>query len=150
MKLGWIKVPDGKWRASIGILFFRQEPTQNALAFFGWFNNIWNGADKNDSPKSLIDDNLNFKTLLKENDTEAISELYKSILKGNILSFFKGIGYNENEMINVLPDLYPKSTKFKGNEMTAFDGGFTSNVILPDLIGLGKSVSRGFGAITKN
>ena len=33
--------------------------------------------------------------------------------------------------------------------MIAFSGRFTANVLLPDFIGLGKSVSRGFGAIQK-
>ncbi|MDZ7899258.1 MAG: CRISPR-associated endonuclease Cas6 [Arcicella sp.] len=33
--------------------------------------------------------------------------------------------------------------------MMAFGGTFMTNALLPDYIGLGKSVSRGFGSIVK-
>jgi len=33
--------------------------------------------------------------------------------------------------------------------MLTFGGGFVCNVQLPDYIGLGKSVARGFGTITR-
>jgi CRISPR/Cas system CSM-associated protein Csm3 (group 7 of RAMP superfamily) len=43
-----------------------------------------------------------------------------------------------------------KITKFKNKTMMAFEGSFTSNARLPDLIGLGKSTARGYGTITYN
>ena len=33
--------------------------------------------------------------------------------------------------------------------MTVFAGGFLTNAVLPDYIGLGKAVSPGFGAVKK-
>jgi hypothetical protein len=105
------------------------------------FVTLWMGLNQKNFPP--------YRTLRKENDTVAINEMFKSILKGNILSYFKSINYTETERINVLPELKEKKTKFKGIEMVAFEGEFTTNVSLPDLIGLGKSVSRGFGAIIK-
>ena len=72
------------------------------------------------------------------------------ILVGNILSFFKGIGLYLPEgvriMATVRPDA-PRTTNLKNTRMMAFGGQFTTNALLPDLIGLGKSVSRGFGTI---
>jgi len=88
-----------------------------------------------------------YNILRKEKDNESINDLFKSILKGNILSFFKSINYTETERINIMPELFGRTTKFKGIDMIAFEGQFTANVILPEYIGLGKSVSRGFGTI---
>jgi len=76
-----------------------------------------------------------------------ITLMLKKILIGNILSFFKGIGYTATKEIDLLPLVIPKKTKFKNKDMEAFIGDFYTNVALPDFIGLGKSVSRGFGTI---
>jgi hypothetical protein len=38
-------------------------------------------------------------------------------------------------------------TTLKGQTMVGFVGSFTLNLQIPDLLGLGKSVSRGFGTI---
>lgn len=105
------------------------------------FVTLWMGLNQKNYPA--------YKELKKKNDLESINEMFKSILKGNILSFFKSINYTELEKINVLPELKEKKTQFKGIDMLAFEGGFTTNVKLPDLIGLGKSVSRGFGTVLK-
>ncbi len=93
----------------------------------------------------------NFKEYLDKPE-DARKEFLNRILTGNILSFFKGIGlYLEpEERILLTAQTREKSTKFKDQHMIAFQGTFTANVLLPDLIGLGKSVSRGFGVIQKN
>ncbi len=51
-------------------------------------------------------------------------------------------------MVTVRPQ-EEKRTGFKDNLMTAIGGGFTTNAMLPDWVGLGKSVSRGYGTIQK-
>ena len=74
------------------------------------------------------------------------------ILTGNILSFFKGVGLYLPEDNRILVSLRPQEerlTGFKDQLMTGIAGGFTANVLLPDFIGLGKSVSRGYGAVEK-
>ena len=74
------------------------------------------------------------------------------ILVGNILSFFKGVGLRLPEGVRLLATVRPeeeKRTGFKDNLMTAIGGGFTTNAMLPDWVGLGKSVSRGYGTIQK-
>ena len=43
-----------------------------------------------------------------------------------------------------------RETQFKNNAMLAFEGGFVTNAILPELVGLGKSVARGFGTIGRS
>ena len=72
------------------------------------------------------------------------------ILVGNILSLFKGIGLflpeGERILATVRPE-EPRRSNLKDTPFMAFGGQFTTNELLPDLIGLGKSVSRGFGTI---
>ena len=78
--------------------------------------------------------------------------LLERILIGNILSMSKGLGYVVKEKIEVLRmDVYPVRTpvRLKEIEMTGFKGTFAVNFELPDLIGLGKSVSRGFGTVRR-
>ena len=72
------------------------------------------------------------------------------ILTNNILSFFKSVGHHETQQIMVKVQLQaPRLAGFKDQKLLTFMGGFVTNVQLPDLIGLGKSVSRGYGAIRK-
>lgn len=74
------------------------------------------------------------------------------ILTGNILSFFKGVGLYLPEDKRILVSVRPREerlTGFKDQLMTGITGGFTANVLLPDFIGLGKSVSRGYGTIER-
>ncbi len=73
------------------------------------------------------------------------------VLIGHILSFFKNmdIRLKPEERIMTKVQVKEKSTLFRGHRMLAFSGQFTTNALLPDGIGLGKSVSRGFGTIKK-
>ena len=78
--------------------------------------------------------------------------LLRRILIGNILSMSKGLGYVVTEEIKVSQlDVYPVKTpvRLKGVGMTGFKGSFSVNFDLPDYLGLGKSVSRGFGTIKR-
>jgi hypothetical protein len=78
--------------------------------------------------------------------------LLERILIGNILSMSKGLGYVVTQEIKVSRlDVYPVRTpvRLKGVEMTGFKGTFAVNFDLPDLTGLGKSVSRGFGTVQR-
>jgi hypothetical protein len=74
------------------------------------------------------------------------------ILTGNILSFLKGIDLYLPEDKRIMVTVRPSDerlTGFKNQLMTGITGGFTTNVALPNYIGLGKSVSRGYGVIIK-
>jgi len=82
-------------------------------------------------------------------DPEAQKDLLESILKGNILAFAKGIGWHVEERIQLeITEIKEKKfLPFKKNKLLAFSLNFTSNVSLPDYIGLGKGSSIGFGII---
>ena len=80
------------------------------------------------------------------------NDLLRRTLIGNILSMSKGLGYVVTEEIEVSKlDVYPakEPVRLKGVRMIGFKGTFAVNFELPDYIGLGKSVSRGFGTIKR-
>ena len=82
-------------------------------------------------------------------DEKEKEDMLNSILVGHVLSFFRNVDLElkatERLMVNL--KIQEKSTKFKENRMIAFTGSFLINAHLPNFIGLGKSVSRGFGTI---
>ena len=93
----------------------------------------------------------NYEKYQKLPDQEARTAMLNSILTGHILGFLRStqIELQDHERIMVKVAIQQKSTLFKEQKMVAFTGTFIANVLLPDSIGLGKSVSRGFGTIKK-
>jgi len=87
---------------------------------------------------------------LLENEKEK-TEFLEKIMIGNILSFAKGIGWNVDRQIELTIPNIPKLHlfSFKKFQMTGFNLDFITNISIPDFIGLGKSVSRGFGIIRR-
>lgn len=83
---------------------------------------------------------------------EAISEkiaLLDSILSANILSLFIGFDYHSRQKskASILEIVSSRTVRYKDTEMQAFDIRFKCNANLPELCGLGKGASRGFGVI---
>jgi hypothetical protein len=83
----------------------------------------------------------------EKSDQAEQKKLLERILIGNFLSFFKGMDHFIETKIEIDIQFREKQTRFKNNIMLAFEGSFKTNLELPDLIGLGKSVARGFGTI---
>ncbi|MBA7533185.1 hypothetical protein ES705_25420 [subsurface metagenome] len=90
----------------------------------------------------------NYQRYKKYNYVERTDQL-KSILIRNIMAIAKTFKYFINSKIMVNTRLKETSIKFKGKGMIGFLGAFQVNFKLPNYIGLGKSVSRGFGTIKK-
>lgn len=89
----------------------------------------------------------NHKLYIEMSKEEQVQKLQR-ILCSNMISFFKSVGHQEAERIMVNLQLEaPQLAGFKDQKLWTFKGGFVSNVQLPDYIGLGKSVARGFGTI---
>lgn len=101
------------------------------------FETLWMGINQKNHNRYLIADELEKQHMLER------------VLIGNCLSFFKSMDHFVEEQIQIKGTFKEKSTRFKNNRMLAFEGMFTTNLLLPDYIGLGKSVSRGFGTIQK-
>lgn len=70
-------------------------------------------------------------------------------LQNNILSFYKGLSFRVEERIMAIAQVEEKQTQFKNQSMLAFAGRFITNAFLPDWVGIGKAVSRGFGTISQ-
>ena len=84
-----------------------------------------------------------------EGDETAQIALLESILKGNLLTFAKGIKWWVEAPVEVkitkIKEL--KMLEFKRKKMLAFSINFTTNMSLPDYVGLGKGASSGFGVV---
>ncbi len=74
-------------------------------------------------------------------------DLLNRVLIGNMISLSKALGYTVPGRILVSADTRLRLTKLKGLELSGFSGFFATNFLIPDLLGLGKSVSRGFGTV---
>ena len=85
-----------------------------------------------------------------ESKREARRELLRRTLIGNILSASKGLDYVVLEEIRLeIGRLRLRKCELKGTSFIGFLGGFMVNFVIPDYMGLGKSVSRGFGTVKR-
>jgi len=90
----------------------------------------------------------NYQRYKNYNYSERTDQL-RSILIRNIMAMAKTFQYFIESKIIVNTSLKETTIKFKGKDAIGFLGNFQVNFNLPDYIGLGKSVSRGFGTIKK-
>lgn len=76
-------------------------------------------------------------------------EFLEKILVGNMLSFAKGIEWNIDKPIKLRIQNIVRTNilSVKGIKREAYTVSFTSNVFLPNHIGLGKNASMGFGVV---
>jgi len=72
-----------------------------------------------------------------------------TILRGNILSMAKGLGwYVDREIkVNLLHRSPMRLASFKETRLSSFDVRFETNVWLPRYMGLGKGAALGFGVV---
>jgi hypothetical protein len=93
----------------------------------------------------------NFPVYINLKNQKEKNDLLKRILIGNILSMSKylNLQLDQNQKINVELQFHQTKVTLKGKQMIGFKGMFKTNFMIPDYMGLGKSVSRGFGSIKK-
>ncbi len=95
---------------------------------------------------------LNQENYAKYRDCDSLVQkitLLEGVLKANILAFAKGIGWYVDKPFDVAISHLeePKVLLFKGQKLMAFNLEFSTNVFIPNYIGLGKGVSHGFGNV---
>lgn len=90
----------------------------------------------------------NYQKYREIRDWREKKELLNGILVGNILSMCKGLGIVVEKRLNLHSRLEAEKVEYKVI-LTGFTGEFRTNFAIPDLLGLGKGVSHGFG-IVKN
>lgn len=91
----------------------------------------------------------NFKKYNEIKNEQEQKQFLAKLLTGNILSFAKGVDWHIDKQVETKIEQITrrKILRHKGVKLTAFDLDFSSNVFLPDFIGLGKGASHGFGTI---
>lgn len=86
----------------------------------------------------------------KDLSGEGQKAFLEKILVGNTLSCLKGLGiFVDYRVESYLVSFRSYTVRAHGNLFEAFSARFFLNVDLPDFIGLGKSVSKGFGTIRR-
>jgi len=90
----------------------------------------------------------NYKRYLKSRPFSR-KKMLTTILIGNLISMSKGIGFTVPEPIKARIKVREVPTVLKGTPMIGFVGTFSVNFEIPNLWGLGKSVSRGFGTVVR-
>lgn len=85
-----------------------------------------------------------FKTL---KDWKEKKIILNNILVANIISMCKGLSYDIEPNIYVNSKIKKIEVEFKGIIVNGFIGEFRTNFMIPNLFGLGKGVSHGFGVI---
>jgi hypothetical protein len=74
----------------------------------------------------------------------------EKILVGNILSMLKGLKiFIDFKIVVKIKNFKTVTTTAHHNKFAGFFCQWESNLILPDYLGLGKSVSKGFGVVTR-
>ncbi|MBW8002905.1 MAG: DNA repair protein [Planctomycetes bacterium] len=93
----------------------------------------------------------NHKIYMESPDRKEKHKLLQRALCGNILSMAKGLGYwlTPDQRIRMELQVREKKVLLKGKSMLGFKGLFKTNFMIPDYMGLGKSVSRGFGTVRR-
>jgi len=96
---------------------------------------------------ALNSENYNkFKTI----NYELRYRFLENIMVGNFLSALKGMGITiHHKLYTSIKRLSSKYVTVHQNPFCSFYAQFTTNLNLPDLIGIGNSVSKGFGVIKK-
>lgn len=80
------------------------------------------------------------------------NQFLATILRGNLMSLSKGFDYMipDIQSLQTYVDLKETRCNFKNNQMLCFTGSFTTNFFIPDYLGIGKQVARGFGTVRRS
>lgn len=92
----------------------------------------------------------NYKEYKEKDSLKEKNKILEKVLKGNILSLCKSFNYRILKPLEVTMIVEPIAVKFKNKSMIAFKGNVMMNMDIPDYLGIGKSVSRGFGTIKRS
>lgn len=91
----------------------------------------------------------NYKTYVKTDIPIKRKQLLEKILIGNVISLSKGVGYTIPERIDCkILNFRETQVTLKSRKLIGFQAKFLINFYLPEFLGLGKSVSRGYGVVS--
>lgn len=110
---------------------------------------VWDKTFKYNIRNWLALNQKNYESYAKITSDIENTEFLEKILTGNILSFAKGIDWHlhKRAQVRIHEIVNKKIIRVKNVKREAFTLLFSTNVFLPDFIGLGKNASMGFGVI---
>lgn len=92
----------------------------------------------------------NYRAYQADRDSAIRQAILRRVLVGNCLSLAKAFGHHVRACLTAdVSGLRPWTTRLKGVEMLGFLGTFHVNFHIPERVGIGKSVSRGFGTVER-
>lgn len=93
----------------------------------------------------------NYAQYLQLESEEQQIALLKKILANHLISFAKGIQCQLQSRFELhhFRILKERHIKYGGVKVQTFDIAFSTNVLIPPYVGIGKGASRGFGVVTK-
>ena len=93
----------------------------------------------------------NFRRYAESDSEIEKTRILRQTLIANILSMSKYLGcwLEKEQKIHVEIRTSEKPVNLKGKTMIGFTGMFKTNFMIPDGLGIGKSVSRGFGTVRR-
>jgi hypothetical protein len=91
----------------------------------------------------------NFQRFMQSDSLTERIGLLEKILTGNLLSMAKGLDWRiEKKVIVKITDIESEKLKrMKEIKVVSFNVRFSSNIFLPDYLGIGKGASKGFGIL---
>jgi len=89
----------------------------------------------------------NYQKFQEMRDWKEKKIFLNSILIGNILSMCKGLDFVVKRELYVHSYLDEQTVEYKAIPLIGFTGEFKVNFKIPDLFGLGKGTSQGFGVV---
>ncbi len=111
--------------------------------------NVWDKHFKYNIRNWIALNQENYKKYMEMEALSEKTEFLERLLKANILSFAKGIDWQVAKPVELkitdIKELRP--VRLKQQKVLGFNLDFKTNVFLPNNIGLGKSVSLGFGNV---
>jgi hypothetical protein len=89
--------------------------------------------------------------ILSGSDNNEKHQFLRHLIRENLKTVSKGFHYDIPAIDDIKVEGYFKSRpmNFKNIRMTCFTGDFTMNFLLPDYLGVGKQVARGFGTVRR-
>lgn len=110
---------------------------------------VWNNMFDYSIANWIALNQENYKKYLQIEGLSEKIQFLENTLKANIISFAKGIDWTVEKPIELKIKKInePKTLKLKTKKIMGFNGIFSTNVFLPNYIGLGKAVSKGFGTV---
>jgi len=89
----------------------------------------------------------NYKRFYKLKGKEERDGFVRKILIENISSLSKSLGYEVPAQIACKTNLHFQKERLEGVSDMTFTGKFQVNFLIPEYLGIGKSVSHGYGAV---